>query len=57
MGAAGNRLAGVSDFLRRQFGGASQMLAALAGGFDPGPAAIGIQAALELRQCARDVKL
>jgi hypothetical protein len=54
--AAVNRLAGVGDFLRRQFGGASKMLATPAGGFDPGAAALRIQAALELRQCASNVK-
>ena len=32
------------------------MLAAPPGGFDPGPAAFCVQAALELRQCARDVE-
>ena len=39
MFAAVDHLAGVADFVRGEVGGASQMLAASAGGFDPCAAA------------------
>ena len=54
--AAVNRLAGVGNFLRGEVGGASKMFAAPAGGVDPGAGAFPDQAALELRQCASNVK-
>jgi len=46
----------VTDILRGEIGRSAQMLSTPAGSFDPGPAALGNQPVLELRQCAHDVK-